>query len=166
MIKFNVYDNLEVLAKKYEESAQVRPNVLYQNYDYGVSSKDGPGTGFFANMNKFKSIRDFINSDRKKKRKQRKEKLAFLITAKDLSDIPKDVMHDGYDENEEICQDGTIAGIPFISRIDPYNNNNYDFSLAAPVGYMFDNDVNKNSYEGLYSLMGSYIEKTNEFVKS
>lgn len=175
--------NLEYLVMNYLDrnkelnstasDIQVRPNVIYKNFDYGQQTKSekentklGPGSGFFSNMDKYKSVKDFINSDRKMKRKKRKEKLAFLILAEDkkldLTDIPDDSLHDENekDENGEdiISEDRTIAGIPFINRVDPYPT--YDSSLAAPVGYMFDNDVMHNSYEGLYSLQGSEIEKS------
>lgn len=171
-------DEILNLANKFAESVEVRPQVFYKNYDYGTQSKSekentklGPGTGFFSNMDNFKSIKDFINSDRKMKRKQRKKKLAFLCLAedkktenliekleddKDLSDIPDDVLHSG-ETKEEVLQDNTINGIPFTNKVDQFPT--YDSSIAAPVGYMFDNDIMHNSYEGLFSMMGSEINK-------
>lgn len=165
-------DEILDLANKYADHIEPRLNVFYKNYDYGQqtksekeNTKSGPGIGFFSNMNNFKSIKDFINSDRKMNRKKRKKKLAFLILAKDendldLSDIPNDNIHkktDGYVDGVEISEDHSIAGIPFINRIDPYPT--YDSSLAAPVGYLFDNDTMRNSYEGIYSNQGSEINK-------
>jgi len=166
-------DDILILANKYADHIQIRPNVIFKNFDYGQQTKSekentklGPGGGFYSNMNKYKSVKDFINTDRKMKRKQRKKKLAFLCFAKDeneidLSDIPDDSLHDkdkNSEEVDEISEDKSIAGIPFINRIDPYPT--YDSSLALPVGYMFDNDVMRNSYEGLYSVLGSEINKT------
>lgn len=153
--------------KSMASNVQVQPGVLYKNYDYGTQTKSekentklGPSSGFFSNMDKYKSVKDFINSDRKMKRKKRKNKLAFLILAGklDLSDIPDDNLHkkdDGYKDGVEILEDHSIAGIPFINRVDPYPT--YDSSLAFSVGYMFDNDIMHNSYEGLLSLQGSQI---------
>jgi hypothetical protein len=163
------FDQLLDLANKFADHAQVRPEVFFKNYDYGQQTKSekentklGPGSGLYENMDKYKSVKDFINSDRKMKRKQRKKKLAFLCFAKekelDLSDIPIDTIHDGYEEGELILKDNTINGIPFTNRIDPFPT--YDSSLAAPVGYMFDNDVMHNSYYGILSLQGSEIEKS------
>jgi hypothetical protein len=162
-------DQLLNLVNKFADHVQAQPGVFYQNYDYGQQTKSekentklGPGTGFYSNMDKYKSVKDFVNSDRKMKRKKRKKKLAFLILAEklklDLSGIPKDTIHDGYDEGEIISKDNTINGIPFTNRIDPFPT--YDSSLAAPVGYMFDNDVMHNSYEGILSLQGSEMKKT------
>lgn len=171
-------DEILDLANKFADHIQPRPNVLYKNYDYGQQTKSekentkvGPGTGFFANMNNFKSVKDFINLDRKMKRKKRKNKLAFLILAKnennlDLSDIPNDDLHkkeDGYKDGVEISEDHSIEGIPFINRIDPYPT--YDSSLAQPIGYLFDNDTMKNSYEGIYSLQGSKIYQIVKLVE-
>lgn len=155
------------LANKYADHAEIRPEVFYKNYDYGTQTKSnkentklGPGTGFFENMDKYKSVKDFINTDRKMKRKQRKKKLAFLCFAEDLTEIPEDVLHDGdkkESEEDEISKDNTIAGIPFTNKIDQFPT--YDSSLAAPVGYMFDNDIMHNSYEGLFSMQGAEIDK-------
>ncbi len=157
--------------KSTASNTQIRPEVLFKNYDYGQQTKSekentklGPGTGLYENLDKYKSVKDFINTDRKMRRKQRKKKLAFLITANDkndldLSDIPDDSLQekDGYRPSEEISEDHSIAGIPFVNRVDPYPT--YDTSLAVPVGYMFDNDVMRNSYVGILSLQGSEINK-------
>lgn len=67
--------------KKYksDKAIVVQPRFkepLYHNYDLyeteGVNgpAKHGPGTGFYQNMNKYKSLSDFIN----KKRKRNKDK--------------------------------------------------------------------------------------------
>ena len=169
------YDEILIFAEKFADHAQIRPEVFFKNYDYGQQTKSekentklGPGSGFYSNMDKYKSVKDFINTDRKMKRKQRKKKLAFLCLAKDkndeeidLADIPEDVLHDkekNSKEVDEISEDKSIAGIPFVNRVDPYPS--YDSSLAAPVGYLFDNDTMKNSYEGLFSMQGSEVEKS------
>jgi hypothetical protein len=170
------YDDILILAEKFADHIRIRPNVMFKNYDYGTQTKSekentklGPGSGFYSNMDKYKSVKDFVDSDRKMKRKQRKKKLAFLCLAEnkkdkeeiDLEDIPEDVLHDGEKnskEVDEISEDKSIAGIPFINRIDPYPSD--DSSLAAPVGYLFDNDVMRNSYEGIFSNQGSEIDKS------
>lgn len=159
-------DDILVLANKFADHIEPRPEVFFKNYDYGQQSKSEkentkstPGTGFYSNMDKYKSVKDFIDTDRKMKRKQRKKKLAFIISAKkhklDLSDIPEDNLHekDGYVQKNEISVDQSINGIPFINRIDPFPS--YDISMTFPVGYQFDNDVMRNSYEGILSLQGA-----------
>jgi len=73
-----------------------RSPVFYKNYDLyeteGVDgpAKQGPGAGFYQNMNKYKSVSDFIK--KKRKRKGRKRKLALLAIACDCNnlDFPTD----------------------------------------------------------------------------
>jgi len=143
--------------------------ILFKNYDYIDQSKSekennesGPGGGLYnGKMDKYKSVKDFINSDRKMKRKQRKKKLVHLM-AEDLSDIPEDVLNedeDKKDEDEEVA----LVGSSFINRVDPYPT--YDSSFAQPVGYLFDNDTMRNGYIGLYSVWGNEINNTSKLAE-
>jgi hypothetical protein len=75
-----------------------RDPVFYRNYDLynteGVDgpAKQGPGTGFYQNMNKYKSVSDFLR--KKRKQKGRRRKMALLAIACDcdvnLIDFPLD----------------------------------------------------------------------------
>jgi hypothetical protein len=47
--------------------------VLYQNYDLYDVGGEGPGAGFYSNMDKYTSVKDFL-----KKKKQRLRRKAFL----------------------------------------------------------------------------------------
>lgn len=156
------------------------PAVFFENYDYGQqtksekeNTKQGPGTGMYENLDKYKSVKDFINTDRKMKRKQRKKKLAHLLYSLASGiigdvEIPKEVLEkikkdkeedeeEPKEESEEITQDNTITGIPFANRVD--SGPSYDELLTYPNGALFDNDTMKNSYYGIYSLQGSSINK-------
>jgi hypothetical protein len=181
------------------------PGVFFSNYDYVNQSKSekentksGPGGGIYdGDMSKYKSVKDFVDTDRKMRRKQRKKKLADIILDNSLKlqtdeivkkvanylhsldsfaagiigdvEIPKEVLEKikedkeedeekekkPKEESEEITEDNTITGIPFANRIDA--GPSYDELLTYPNGALFDNDVMRNSYYGLYSLMGNYI---------
>ena len=73
-----------------------RQPVFYRNYDLyeteGVDgpAKQGPGTGFYSHMDKYKSVSDF--REKKRKEKARKKKLALFSIACDcnLLDFPSD----------------------------------------------------------------------------
>ena len=77
-------------SSKKDENLDIRPEVIYKNYDYIDQDKDekektklGPGGGLYnGKMDKYKSVKDFIDTDRKMKRKQRKAALdSFLDTS-------------------------------------------------------------------------------------
>jgi len=57
----------------------VRPHLLFRNYDYGGpedATDISPGTGLYSGfMGKYKSVADFL----RKKRKQRKKVLRALL---------------------------------------------------------------------------------------
>lgn len=60
------------------------PNPIFTNYDYGTSegpSETSPGGGLYSNMHKYKSVKDFVEKNRKERAKirKRKEALAELI---------------------------------------------------------------------------------------
>lgn len=49
-------------------SKEKKPLVFFKNYDlYGDESKTSPGEGFYSNMSKYKSTKDFINKKRQKR---------------------------------------------------------------------------------------------------
>lgn len=68
------------MSKKENNQHPQPRGIFFKNYDLyeteGVDgpAKQGPGTGFYSNMGKYKSVSDFLN----KKRKIQKRKLAFL----------------------------------------------------------------------------------------
>ncbi len=59
--------------------------LFFKNYDlYDVDgvdgpSKQGPGAGLYQNMNKYKSVSDFLRKKRKKKREKRKNAILNLL---------------------------------------------------------------------------------------
>ena len=54
----------------------------YQNYDYLADPKeDGPGPGLYqGKMDKYKSVKDFVEKSRERRRKKRKEALDYAIS--------------------------------------------------------------------------------------
>lgn len=191
------------MTKKEKKNLDIRPEIIYKNYDYvdqdkgeKKKTKSGPGAGIYnGKMDKYKSVKDFINTDRKMKKKQRKaaldsildnslklqtdeivEKVANYLNRLDSFasgiigdvEIPEEVLEkikedkledkEPKEEFEEITQDNTITGIPFANKIDA--GPSYDELLTYPNGELFDNDVTRNSYYGIYSLQGSSINET------
>jgi len=78
-------------SKSKSPRVYTRPPVFFKNYDLyeteGVNgpAKQGPGTGFFSNIHKYKSVSDFLK--KKRNRKNRKRKLALLAFAADKNNI-------------------------------------------------------------------------------
>lgn len=68
----------EEILPFYKKRNQVKTAQLFRNYDYGVDDPNGPGTGFYANLDKYKSVMDF----RKKKRKRRAKMIKKLRNMK------------------------------------------------------------------------------------
>lgn len=108
------------MPKKDKNPQHVYPRdpVFYKNYDLyeteGVDgpAKQGPGTGFYQNMHKYKSVSDFIK--KKRKRNSRKRKLALLSIACDINhiDFPTDNIN------------STIPGFQNPSQVGIVNNIN------------------------------------------
>jgi len=81
-------ENLIVMAmsnedkKRVDQTTRPYPNPWFQNYDYGGpedGSETGPGRGLYNGpMDKYKSTREFIEKDRKRRRKKREKKLTHI----------------------------------------------------------------------------------------
>ncbi len=83
-----------------------QPRVFFKNYDLyeteGVGGKDkapSPGAGFYQNMNKYKSVADFL---KKKRKGQKRRKMALLYA---------------------IMYPDTVVGKKYSSQ-DPYEDQN------------------------------------------
>lgn len=167
------------------KNLDVRPEIIYNNYDYvdqdkseKENNKSGPGAGLFnGKMDKYKDIKEFIDSDRKMHKKQRKEAINKLLLDSCLDSfatgiiedvkIPEDVLEkikkdNDEDEKEEDSIDETldsgVNGTAFTNNREPATAMD---GLNGPTpGALWDNDVNRNSYYGLYSLMGNHINQT------
>jgi hypothetical protein len=70
--------------KKYksEKAIVVQPRFkepLFKNYDlYDVPGKHGPGAGFYQNMDKYKSVEDFVNQKRKRNKNKYKAEDSWI----------------------------------------------------------------------------------------
>ena len=77
--------------KRVDKDVRPYPSPFFTNYDYVDESKSekekgtsGPGGGLYhGKMDKYKSVKDFIESDRKRRRKQRKKALLMILVSKD-----------------------------------------------------------------------------------
>lgn len=73
--------------KRVDLDVRPHPSPWFSNYDYVDENKEqkekgklGPGSGLYhGKMDKYKSVKEFIDSDRKRRRKQRKKALAEII---------------------------------------------------------------------------------------
>lgn len=60
----------------------VRSKRFFQNYDYGGPEEgdSGPGRGLYSGrMDKYKSVKEFIEKSRARQKKRRKDALAFVL---------------------------------------------------------------------------------------
>lgn len=74
--------------KRVDQDTRPYPSPIYENYDYVDQTKSqkengkemGPGGGLYTGkMDKYKSVKEFIDADRKRRRQQRKAALGRLI---------------------------------------------------------------------------------------
>lgn len=160
------------------EHSQSR-NLFFKNYDLyetkGVNgpAKTGPGAGFYQNMDKYKSISDFLKQKRKKI-KQRKN--ALLMIAKkafdqNYIDFPSDYLYT--DILSDISGDTEMSGmysasVPtsynefYVSDIEEkstYNSNikvnnmgQKDYSIKDLKKDLFEFDTLNPSESDVYSL--------------
>lgn len=118
-----------------------RPPVFYKNYDLyeteGVDgpAKQGPGTGFYQNMNKYKSVSDFIR--KKRKQKGRKRKLALLAIACDCNNIDFPT-----DQIDNIIPFDSTLQIGILDNIDPQPTDEEGHTVS-PLYYGTEEDANK-----------------------
>lgn len=119
MIKKSYFNGTEP-PKKYkpEKLIPIKPRFdepIYNNYDlYDVEGKQGPGSGFYQNMHKYKSVKDFINKKRKlfKKKYKNKNKMARRILL--LSAFMKKAI--------DFSIDDQIKSNTIIENYDTYND--------------------------------------------
>lgn len=172
--------------KKYksEKAITVQPRFkepLYRNYDLyeteGVDgmAKHGPGTGLYQNMNKYKSVKDFI--DKKRKRNEdlykaddsyiedievdKKERISKMKTrANLLNRIIKnaDYMLPSKEHNTDIYdwKNSPYQGIPKAPK--RHDSNNIDF----PVDEYIDPELatgTSDTSAGNANQMGGYLDK-------
>ena len=112
---------------KIEKNHPQSRGIFFKNYDLyeteGVDgpAKMGPGSGFYQNMNKYKSVSDFLKQKRKKINKRKK---AFLMLAKKAFD----------QNNLDFSTDFTTT--PILSDLSGDNSDSSGLYFAStPVGY-------------------------------
>lgn len=112
-----------------------QPKVFFRNYDYaeteGVGGKNkfkGPGKGFYSEMDKYKSVADFLKKKRKEQ-KRRKMALLYAIMYPDAVVGKKYSSRDPYEDQ----------GITPLAPISP--------AEVAPIG-MLDGMYPQSDLEG------------------
>lgn len=68
-----ITDEILPFYQKRHKTAQI-----FTNFDYGTDAPSGPGTGFYANIDKYKSVADF----RKKRRRRRAKTIKKLLATR------------------------------------------------------------------------------------
>src|ERR1700690_127738 len=102
---------------------------LYKNYDLyeteGVDgkAKQGPGAGLYQNLDKYKSVSDFLKKKRKKKAARRRALLSILIKQRIVFPI-----------------DDQIS--------DPFLGDSGTYSDSVPIGGQLDEYLPLNDFEG------------------
>ena len=54
------------MTKKDDRAILDNRGVIYKNYDYAIPDPDGPGVGLYANLKKYKSVKEFLEATRKR----------------------------------------------------------------------------------------------------
>lgn len=132
--------------------------VFYRNYDLYDTGGEGPGSGLYSNLDKYKSISEFrkAKEKRKKNRKDRENKLASKINIfVKLADFPLDNQNISLiqDPNRDRSMDGFLSGInsgyekvvepsanlpnPTVPWINNRINNENDSSMEDKIEQVF-----------------------------
>ncbi len=118
--------------KPYDPTDTMARGVLFKNYDlYEVEPTDlGPGTGFYQNMDKYKSVDDFRKAKKKRKERLIEKRKAFFkcieLTASKKTEDDNDLV-----DPTEL----TTTSIPFSP------------AEVSPIG-MYDGIYPKEDLEG------------------
>lgn len=69
--------------KRVDLDTRPNPSPFFRNFDYGGPEEGGevsPGTGLYhGDMTKYKSVKEFIDKSRKRRRSQRKEAISMIL---------------------------------------------------------------------------------------
>ncbi len=120
---------------------------FYSNYDMyeteGVNGKatGGPGTGFYSNMSKYKSVMDFRNQ-KSKGRKKLLKKLLKKAFVKNAIDFESD---NNISETEILGDSGSVADSnPFGGQLDDYTQETDENSTEpTSLDYAENLDINE-----------------------
>lgn len=73
------------MSKRVDLDIRPNPNSMFSNFDYGGpenGGKTGPGRGLYNGMmDKYKSVTDFLNKARKRRKLRRKKALQLMEIA-------------------------------------------------------------------------------------
>jgi hypothetical protein len=153
---------------------------FFRNYDY-TDSPSGPGTGLYHNLDKYKSVSDFLKSKKQKKLKDkykandsliedtkenREERVRKMKTrAKLLSRLTKIAIDFPLDDqigSGSILGDaGSYSDSVHIGGLGDYGNPLHDFEGKSPdqlnFGRDYEGEPEHFDEEKLHALMGKYL---------
>jgi len=155
---------------------------LFRNYDYaGPESEISPGEGLYKNIDKYKSVTDFLNKKRKKKANSRSKikltrKLIFFFFFKNTIDFPiDDQIHSLYPFfNEETVQHplylgpegppGDLSTFPSSPNLGDSPSYNYSAEIGGGLPDPYPDFEGKNPYT--LNFGRDYVEDVpNEKIK-
>lgn len=128
---------------------------LFKNYDYGISDKNGPGTGLYQNLDKYKSVKDFIKSKRKRNKNKYKVKARMKLLSK-LTKIAIDFPYDNdvtyiigdtesYNKPNQLGPGiGNSETFPSVVNLGDYES----YSTPIGIGGLTDKYLPQNDFEG------------------
>lgn len=103
--------------------------VLYRNYDLyeapGVDGKTytGPGGSLYQNMDKYKSVKDFLNKSRKRKKRMRKRALKLISLAQEINEKQEDINNIDNVADEYMTDFVPFKDHPYINGMTDYIDN-------------------------------------------
>lgn len=144
-----------------------RHDILFKNYDYGGSEEGGetsPGRGLYnGNMDKYKSVKDFINHVRKRKAKKRKKVLAtiasYLSPAEPLE--PHPIPTESSWGEEDVQKENALT----VSPDDVEGLNGMGLDGIFPMGYFSENQGNpQGDYFGQFSVESTVSKDLSKYI--
>lgn len=148
-----------------DKNIDIRPQIFFRNYDYSEpvgKSENSPGGGLYhGKMDKFKSVKDFLDKARKKRRKKKLASILHKVAAdKDYKELLKINIRQLKDQNPKTDN---------VSEKDYYEN----LALLAKEGPVFSkttlsfilnlNDRHLPEYnrKGFVKWLANYVEVYN-----
>lgn len=146
---------------KHEQSR----GLFFKNYDlYGPQdpTENSPGTGFFQNMSKYKSISDFFEQKRRKKKSlKRLATFKFLNKIAESEESSLDFLPTG--ESYEKANGATLE--VYFPELDQEDRSPEDPDYAVNEEDAKNIELQKD--KGSMSFMGnSLLDKANEYEKN
>lgn len=132
---------------------------FFFNYDL-YDAPGGPGAGFYSNMDKYKSVKDFINKKRKRKNKRKKTQSRRIALLKLAFNFPID------EQITPILSDSDV--LPIMGGFGDRYFETKDFEGKTPdnLDYTrvegYDDNIEKVPYDEFIGMISQLINSPNE----